>query len=59
MSGLLDLAPVKMPFDSLEAYCMSRTMKVNRDACICPNSLRFHTLLFVIRGNLLLNSHNR
>lgn len=38
-SGLLDLTPVKVPFDSLEAYCIHRTTKVKRDACICQNSL--------------------
>lgn len=59
MSGLLDLAPMKMPLDPLEAYCVCRTMKFNRDACIYQNSLYLPTLPFVIRDNLLLSNHQR
>lgn len=58
MSGLLDRASMEMP-DSLEAHGMCATVKVNRDAGICQNSLHLLTLLFVIRGNPLLSIHQR
>ena len=57
MSGLLDSAPVKMPFDSQETYCMCRTMKVNRDVCICQFTLACFAVGYW--GNLLLSSHQR
>lgn len=49
---------MEMP-ESLEVPGMCRTVKVNREAGICQNSLHLLTLLFVIRGNPLLSSHQR